>query len=250
MIIKPMTYLKTLKANFNWLPPWAMRVGTHSKQIWISIESGFEGQFDQILGGEANDEETSGAVILSTESNSSVEQSLQEYGFVDPGAARECFNHFRDDYQRQSLDETAEARLKRLLPDLLRAIAASDEQIPTLERVLTVVRNILRRSTYLALLHERPLTVSHLVRLCAASPWIARQIAAHPLLIDELLDARTLYAPPGLDALEGSLSEHLEVVAEGDLEQEMIALRRFKHIHVLRVAAADIAGGLAIDACK
>ena len=202
------------------------------------------GQFDQILGGETNDVETSGAVILSTESDTSVEQLLEEYGFADSKAARECFNHFRDDYQRQRLDETAETRLKRLLPDLLRAIAASDEQIPTLERVLAVVRNILRRSTYLALLHERPLTVSHLVRLCAASPWIARQIAAHPLLIDELLDARTLYAPPGLDALEVSLSEHLEAVTEGDLEQEMIALRRFKHIQVLRVAAADIAGAL------
>ncbi len=202
------------------------------------------GQFDQILGGEGDHEESSGAVILSTESNTSVEQLLGEYGFVDCKAACECFNHFRDDYQRQSLDETAESRLKRVLPDLLRAIAASDEQIPTLERVLAVVRNILRRSTYLALLHERPLTVSHLVRLCAASPWIARQIAAHPLLIDELLDARTLYAPPELEALEASICEHLEMVSEGDLEQEMIALRRFKHIQVLRVAAADIAGAL------
>lgn len=201
-------------------------------------------QFDQILGGEAGEEETSGSVMLSTDSMKTLEQLLRESGFADRQAARECFMRFREDFERKSLGAVGEQRLKRLLPDLLRAIAACEEPLETLDRVLTVIRNVLRRSTYLALLHERPLTVSHLVRLCAASPWIARQIAAHPLLIDELLDARSLYAPPGPDELEAGLREHLQALSERDLEQEMIALRRFKHIQVLRVAAADIAGAL------
>ncbi len=201
-------------------------------------------QFDQILGVAADAGDSSGTLLLSTDAMKTIEQLLGESGFSDTPAARKCFMHFRDDFQRQHLDAVAEQRLKQLLPDLLRAIAACEEPLQTLERVLEVIRNVLRRSSYLALLHERPLTVSHLVRLCAASPWVARQIAAHPLLIDELLDARSLYTPPGPEALEASLAEHLEVVTPGDLEQEMIALRRFKHIQVLRVAAADIAGAV------
>ncbi len=203
-------------------------------------------QFDQILGGDDDHEETSGSIMLSTNSMTTIEQLLGEFGFIEPQAAQARFMRFRGDFERLSLDALGEQRLKRLLPDLLRAVAGSDHQLQTLERVLDVVRNVLRRSTYLALLHERPLTVSHLVRLCAASPWIARQIATHPLLIDELLDARSLYAPPNLTELRLSLDEHLRAVSAGDVEQEMIALRRYKHIQVLRVAAADIAGALPV----
>ena len=141
------------------------------------------------------------------------------------------------------MGEAGDRRLKRLLPDLLRAVATTDEPLKTLDRVLQVVSNILRRSTYLALLHERPITVSHFVQLCAASPWIAHQLAEQPQLLDELLDARTLYAPPKRRELELDLDDRL-AGAVGDLEQELAALRQFRHRQMLRVAAADIAQAL------
>jgi glutamate-ammonia-ligase adenylyltransferase len=88
------------------------------------------------------------------------------------------------------------------------------------------------------------ITVPHFVRLCAASPWIASQLAAQPHLLDELLDARTLYHPPERDELQADLRERLSAVDDGDVEQEMAALREFRQRQMLRVAAADIAGAV------
>ena len=80
--------------------------------------------------------------------------------------------------------------------------------------------------------------------MCAASPWIAHQIGEQPQLLDELLDARTLYQPPGRSELAQDMTERLQAVDEGDLEAELAALRQFRHRQVLRVAAADIAEAL------
>ncbi|NIV75091.1 MAG: bifunctional glutamine synthetase adenylyltransferase/deadenyltransferase, partial [Gammaproteobacteria bacterium] len=107
------------------------------------------------------------------------------------------------------------------IPDLLRAIAAQSDPIATLQRVFHIVEAVARRSAYLALLAERPLALSQLVRLCAASPWIARELGRHPVLLDELLDPRSLYAPLDTVALEADVDRRLAATGGQDLEQEM-----------------------------
>jgi len=206
-------------------------------------------QFDQVLGGEVSDHpvDPAGSLLLDSQDRDGVRGLLAELGFGEhAAAAAEQIHRLRDSIERRQMDETGGRRLRRLLPDLLRAVATTEAPLATLERVLQVVTNVLRRSTYLALLHERPITVSHFVHLCAASPWIAHQIAAQPQLLDELLDARTLYAPPQRAELEADLDERLAAAGDGDLERELAALRQFRHRQVLRVAAADIAGALAL----
>src|SRR5690606_23611117 len=98
------------------------------------------------------------------------------------------------------------------------------------------------RSAYLALLVEHPMALSQLMRLCAASPWIAGQLARHPLLLDELLDPRQLYAPLRRADLEAQLAVRLADVDALDLERQMDTLRQFQQAAVIRVAAADIVG--------
>ena len=127
------------------------------------------------------------------------------------------------------------------MPDLLRACARSRPAGETLSRALRIIETIARRSVYVALLCERPIALSQLVRLCRASPWISLQIGRHPLLLDELLDPRTLYAPLDRAALIEDLALRLADVPTGDVEQEMAVLRQFKHASTLRVAAADVA---------
>ena len=204
-------------------------------------------QFDQVLGGEVSDHEVdpSASLLLISDDDQLIDSILQELGFVhDTEQAREHLHKLRDSPNFRAMDASGERRLKRLLPDLLRAIATTDSPLLTLERVMLVIGQILRRSTYLALLHERLITLPHFVQLCGASPWISSQLAAQPHLIDELLDARTLYRPPTRKELEDDLREALNSVAEGDVEQEMAALRQFRHRQMLRVAAADIAGAV------
>jgi glutamate-ammonia-ligase adenylyltransferase len=170
--------------------------------------------------------------------------ALQAAGFADPAEGWRRLKTFRNGPVCRSLSASGRRRLDRLMPLLLAAAARSQRPDAALVRLLEVVEAIARRTAYLALLVENPMALSQLVQLCAASPWIARYLARHPLLLDELLDPRTLYVPLGQDALRQELAQRLDGIAEDDLEQQMEVLRHFKQTNTLRVAAADITGAV------
>ncbi len=128
------------------------------------------------------------------------------------------------------------------MPLLLEAAADSDAPDTALERVLPLIEAVLRRTAYLALLRENPVALEHLMRLCSASPWIADQLARHPILLDELLTPDTLYTPADKARLADELRQALGRIPEDDEEGQLEALRVFKHAQVLHVAASDIAG--------
>ena len=166
---------------------------------------------------------------------------LDAAGFEDGRDAYAAMRRFADTHAIRFLDARGRERLGRLMPDLLRACGRSRPAGDTLSRALKVIETFARRSVYIALLCERPIALSQLVRLCRASPWIALQIGRHPLLLDELLDPRTLYAPLDRAALIEDLGARFADVSPGDTELEMAVLRQFKHASTLRVAAADVA---------
>jgi glutamate-ammonia-ligase adenylyltransferase len=90
-----------------------------------------------------------------------------------------------------------------------------------LHRVADLVRSIERRTSYLALLLEYPAALGHLVKLADASPWIASFLAQHPVLLDELLDPRTLYRPPDRDSLGTDIKRRLGQTPADDLEAQI-----------------------------
>lgn len=167
---------------------------------------------------------------------------LTPAGFADAGRAAAAIAGLRDSAAVRALSETGRARLDRLMPLLIGAIGRSSQPETTLGRVLHLVEAVARRSIYLALLADHPMALSQLVRLCAASPWLAEYLTRHPVLLDELLDARSLYAPP--DA-SGVAAEMVRRIAETeDLERRMDVLRQVQQVNLLRIAAADLGGQL------
>ena len=112
---------------------------------------------------------------------------------------------------------------------------------------IAVIESIGRRSVYLSLLIENPLALKQLLSLCAASPWISRHIGMHPIVLDELLsplvDVRNVSSGEVSEELEHRLAQ----VDPGDLEARMNSMREFHHAQVLRVAAADVLGVLAVS---
>ncbi|MEQ8493823.1 MAG: bifunctional [glutamate--ammonia ligase]-adenylyl-L-tyrosine phosphorylase/[glutamate--ammonia-ligase] adenylyltransferase, partial [Gammaproteobacteria bacterium] len=135
-------------------------------------------------------------------------------------------------------------RLDRLMPLLIRATAESNLSDAATRRLGELLHAIARRSVYLAFLADHEGALKRLAELFKASPWIAEQIIAYPILLDELLDPRALYQPPDRERL-------LELVAvqvrdEDGLEQAMDALRSFRNQQVLRVAASDVTGHLPV----
>ncbi|ROR29602.1 bifunctional [glutamate--ammonia ligase]-adenylyl-L-tyrosine phosphorylase/[glutamate--ammonia-ligase] adenylyltransferase [Inmirania thermothiophila] len=208
------------------------------------VETHFEGVVTAPQAEAGGADEACAAVWGGALGAAEAEAVLARLGYGDAAAALRRLAALRDGRLVATLSETARRRLDRLMPLLLAAVGRAEGPDRTLPRVLDVVEAIARRSAYVALLLESPLALSQLVRLCAASPWIARLLARHPVLLDELMDPRTLYAPPRREALARELDALLEGAAADDLEEQMERLRQFRQVNVLRVAAADVSGAL------
>ena len=97
------------------------------------------------------------------------------------------------------MSDATRARLDRVLPALLAAAARSSQPDAALRRLLPLLHTLLRRASYLALLDEQPAALARLVDVVARSALLAERLAAHPLLLDELLDARVAGAMPDRD---------------------------------------------------
>ncbi|WP_227368514.1 bifunctional [glutamate--ammonia ligase]-adenylyl-L-tyrosine phosphorylase/[glutamate--ammonia-ligase] adenylyltransferase [Halomonas sp. M20] len=163
-------------------------------------------------------------------------------GFTAPEEAQRRLNTLRQSRAVQGMQRIGQERLVALMPLLLAAITDSDAPDTAFERTLPLIEAVLRRTAYLALLRENPDALKHLITLCTASPWIAEQLARHPVLLDELLSPDTLYSPADKTRLNDELRQALGRVPEEDEEAQLEALRIFKHAQVLHVAASDIAG--------
>lgn len=170
------------------------------------------------------------------------EDLLAQAGFADPHQAWTRLEDFRATANRKDLGSRGRERLDQLMPLALPMIAKSQSPDLALERVLRVLEAVARRTAYLAMLVERPIILSQLVRLAGMSPWIGQQIVRQPLLLDELIDTRRLYSPLRRAELEAELDSLLAPLDPDDLEQQMERLRQFAQGNRLRVAAADLTG--------
>lgn len=169
---------------------------------------------------------------------------LAEQGFSDAELAANALRLLRASRIAQTLQREGRERLDRLMPRLLSACVRTAEPDLALARTMPLVESVLRRSAYMMLLVENPSALEQLVSLCVASPWIAEELARYPVLLDELLNAETLYAPPQKAELQAELRQVLLRVPPDDLEQQMEELRIFQKGEVLRVAASDLKGTL------
>jgi len=178
------------------------------------------------------------------EGEESALRQLAEAGFADPQQVCRRLAALRGGSQVRAMQRLGRERLDAFIPQLLALAAQQGDPDLVLERVLPLVEAVARRSAYLVLLSENPGALQRLLSLCAASPWIAEQIARFPLLLDQLLNEERLYSPPQEAELAAELNALLLRIPEDDLEQQMEALRHFKLAHRLRVAASEIAGTL------
>ena len=196
--------------------------------------------------GEAGSQQKTEWLALWSEQLSDEEaiQVITESGFDDPSRALKLLMDLKTSRTVQMLQQTGADRLKVVLPTLLDMIAQASNATETLARVLQLIQSVLRRSAYLVLLAENPAAMQQLVKLCSSSVWFADQLAKKPVLLDELIDPRTLYSPPDKEQLGAELRQQLLRIPEEDTEQLMEALRYFKSAHLLRVAASDITGVL------
>ncbi|MFQ5488157.1 MAG: bifunctional [glutamate--ammonia ligase]-adenylyl-L-tyrosine phosphorylase/[glutamate--ammonia-ligase] adenylyltransferase, partial [Gammaproteobacteria bacterium] len=234
-----------LSMNFPQWPAFASCLARHRRRVHEHFEAVFaspQGE-DRTAPGTDTGTDTAdrpGDIWLQPMDETEAQACLVQAGFADGAEALRRIRLLRDSYACRALSNEGRRRLDRLMPLLLTAVAATPQPDRTLPRLLDLIEAVARRTTYLALLEENPMALSQLVRLCAASPWIAQMLRDHPLLLDELLDPRSLYAPLQRAALEQQLEALLARIPSDDQEQQLETLRYFKQANVLRVAAADL----------
>jgi len=145
-----------------------------------------------------------------------------------------------------ALPEDSRRRLDRVVPALARAATRTPDPEATLVRGIALLEAIAARAAYLALLAEHPEALERVARIIGASSWAAEFITRHPLLLDELLDDRLLYAPPDLSSFAANVRARLAENA-GDTEVRMNLLREAHQSQVFRLLAQDLAGLLTVE---
>ncbi len=169
---------------------------------------------------------------------------LRGSGIRDAEAVAARLELLRGSTYWQRLDETGRRRLLTLLPALLDGIAGSEDEAVALARLIHVIERIGGRTVYLALLNENPTARRRLVELCTQSQFLTDQIAAFPLLLDELLDERLFDSVPTRADFEQDLRARMAGADADDPEQQVDLLRQFQRAAVFRVAVPDLTGRL------
>ena len=172
------------------------------------------------------------------------ETVLKDAGFRQPQEVLRHLSYLGNALGPAQIGSKGQQRLERLIPQVLKTVGRAKQPERVLGRIVDLLKSIGGRISYFALLLENPDALTHLVQLTEASPWIASFLALHPVLLDELLDPRTLYLPPDVNQIRADIERKMRSGSADDLEHQIEQMCIFKEINVLRVAAADVTGAL------
>lgn len=173
--------------------------------------------------------------------------TLQKMGFSQAEEIWEQLRLFKQSRLIQSLKKQASARLNEVVPALLILLEKEPSPLVLLDRMLRLMRAIVRRSAYLALLIERPQVLKYLVNICGASEWILMQICSYPVLLDELLSPPSWEEMTSRIYLEQMLADRMKWIDANDLESQMEHLRQFKLGCFLSLAALELLTEQSLD---
>ncbi|WP_201594546.1 bifunctional [glutamate--ammonia ligase]-adenylyl-L-tyrosine phosphorylase/[glutamate--ammonia-ligase] adenylyltransferase [Psychrobacter vallis] len=156
---------------------------------------------------------------------------------------RELLQNFWQSKMVANLSEEARERLDDAYPVIVHALLAHQDQQQlantALPRLLALLEAICRRSIYLVMIAENPNAMIELIPMLSASPWIAKELAQYPVLLDTFLQQRYRHLPEKLE-LHDILRQQLLRVEPDDEEELLSVLRLFKKNQVLAVAASDV----------
>lgn len=173
-------------------------------------------------------------------------QELDRLGYGDAASGAQRLAGIRNGSRYQQMPPGIRERFDALVPRLIEAAAATPNPDATLARGLDLLEAISRRAAYLALLQQYPQALQKVAQLVSASSWAATYLTRHPVLLDELLDARLLEAVPDWAAFRAQLAQELDE-HEPDTERQMDMMREAHHAQVFRLLAQDLAGLLPLE---
>jgi glutamate-ammonia-ligase adenylyltransferase len=163
---------------------------------------------------------------------------LQALGFAQPEASYDDLRLLRDG----PVSAPARAGRKKVLydiaPSLLRTILQSADPDLALRNVATFISSVGARTSFLALLRENPGTLRMLVDLFGGSQFLANAFIRRPELLDTLVRADLVRVHRTAEDLDAELRALLP--RDGDFEESLEVLRRFRNQEFLRIGINDL----------
>ncbi|MBH0064664.1 bifunctional [glutamate--ammonia ligase]-adenylyl-L-tyrosine phosphorylase/[glutamate--ammonia-ligase] adenylyltransferase [Psychrobacter sp. SZ93C1] len=156
---------------------------------------------------------------------------------------RDLLENFWQSKLVANLSDEARERLDDAYPVIVHALLAHQDQQQlantALPRLISLLEAICRRSIYLVMIAENPNATIELIPMLSASPWIAKELAHYPVLLDTFLQQRYHHLPDKRE-LRDILRQQLLRVEPNDEEKLLSVVRLFKKNQILAVAASDI----------
>lgn len=156
-----------------------------------------------------------------------------------------------DSHRIRALPDSSRRRLDALLPAAVQAALQTPAPREAAIRLFDLIETIAQRSAYLALLAEYPDTLARVARMVAASPWAAQNLTQSPLLLDSLIDWRTLFESVDFAQLARQLAADLDacVLPDGDpdIERQMNLMRDIQRQVSFQLLAQDLEGQLTVE---
>lgn len=207
-------------------------------------------EFTEVLGTEGQDTATAtpGDVLSVTLdypdrcTPEHLEEILQSLGIADAGEPVRNLLAIMGRGSWKTQSATSLRRSHSLVPDMTRAAAnTKGNTATTLCHLFRVLEALLHQPIHIALLNENPEALHLLAEIAGRSSLVITQIEQSPMLLDELLNPRTLFATVTSDSLEEQfLALNSDSSYTGSLERQMQMLRNFQKSQVLRVAVSHV----------
>jgi glutamate-ammonia-ligase adenylyltransferase len=153
---------------------------------------------------------------------------------------QELLDAFLDDPVCDRLEPIARSRLSTLLDQL--GPELSTYPINVTDRMLRFISTCIRRSVYLSLLSENPVTRERMLDILNRSSWVTERLIEMPALLDELLTLDASDAVMSRESIGQELSMRLQRVDPDDSERLTEVLVQFARGLAFRVAVFEVRG--------
>jgi glutamate-ammonia-ligase adenylyltransferase len=206
-------------------------------------------EFDVLLGGGRAEQGCAGKACAGkvvSQEHTELETLIELFS----GAVKKRLWLWHESPKIHALREESRSRLMRLLQRTAQWQKEGRVNEDAVLRMADWIEPLLRRESYLAMLHERPAVHERLLRLLGAARWPARYLVQHPGVIDELAGGDVLTTRFNADDFEAELQSRwvaLQRTGEDDEENLLNLLRRGHHAELFRTLARDVEGVLSIE---
>jgi len=133
--------------------------------------------------------------------------TLGRAGFADQAAARTRIEAWREGRIRATRSQAARTALEAVLPALVTAFGRTPAPDAALDRFDDLVARLPSAINLFNLLEARPALIGQLADILSHAPTLAEALARRASLLDGLIDASALDAPPDVAALSAAFSQ-------------------------------------------